>query len=1275
MAPQQMDHQLLLGLLAVQRGLITAGQLQDFWEQPGADRLPDWLDVATEKQLLSPTNVRSLEHILAVQLAQHAGDVSAFLRASPISDELRQCLQRLNRPEIDVLLDLANPDKSSPLPATDAHGEDHYGTIVSRSIEIPSEPADPYSTGAYPSSSDAVDLDEAQSQSPLSASASSPAQTGGTAPSMGAGPPSESFSGTSQAATAADPTAAQADSLPAALQGTEAIDHQTYVPSSSPISSAEQPTLIPDPDYSTLRSDLAGSGTAIDESERTGHSGGLTASVLRFRVLREHAKGGLGKVSVAEDLELHREVAFKEIQHRFADDTEARSRFLLEAEITGSLEHPGIVPVYGLGTHPDGRPYYAMRFIRGNSLQQAIDNYFEAESGHIDPGARQVEFRKLLRRFIDVCNAMDYAHSRGIIHRDLKPGNVMLGDYGETLVVDWGIAKSIAVRSSVVRSAVERLPQLTLAEGSQTMMGAAIGTPQFMSPEQAEGKLNELGPASDIYSLGATLYCVLTGVPAFTSRKLLEILQNVKSGTFPPPIEINPSVPKPLNAICLKAMNRLPALRYESAKALAGDIESWLADEPVMAYPENRWERISRWIRRHQARAQAAAVAVIVIAVVSVMAAILIDQSRRAEALALSKLAVANQLEIAARKQETLAKQEALRRSKQTREAVDTLLSGMSEALDAFPGMHDARRRLLERAAQDYSRLAQENSKDPELQAEAARSLVRLADVYSKLNSLDKARAALGQADEIFQHQLHLAPHSPEFRLELAITNTRRGLLEAAAGKYSVAIIYFQSAIDSLDELAKTRPPQVSEQDALGTALIGIGQAEQHAGKSQDAARHLQRSLSIFQDLRTAHPEDVRVLIATAAAESAYARFLLDTGRAAEAAQIFNEAILAHDALVDEFPAEPEYFAQRATARINLAEALRGLGRWNVVVRNYDSSVSDLQEVVRARPDVPLYRENLAIARTNLGQARRKLGSNTESVPVLEKALENFDELSASYPLPRYIEGIGNTRASLAQVLSELGQQDQAIALINTAIDDYRELLDLHPDSATYQEGLGIVQSNRGRILARRGDLPGGVQAFEAAIASLKSAAEKDPETGRITDQLAWAWTHFGHIQFAAGQTQPSRDAFQSAITIRQALVLKFKASIPYQDSLAWLLATCPVVELRDGKRALELSNITTTAIPDSPQHRLTQGAAHLALGEYAAAVTACDTSLKLRGQDEGLTLCLRALAEAKLKQPQLAQSSLTAAKAWQQSQKPADEELSFWIKQAVEAVEKPPAM
>ena len=294
---------------------------------------------------------------------------------------------------------------------------------------------------------------------------------------------------------------------------------------------------------------------------------------------------------VALDLELHREVALKQIQDAYVDDRVSRVRFIQEAEITGGLEHPGIVPVYGLGTDANGHPFYAMRFIRGESLKQAIAGFHAVRSGTSNPAAHGLELRKLLRRFIDVCNAIEYAHQRGVVHRDLKPANIIVGRYGETLVVDWGLAKAVGRPEDGARSDEGTLTPSSSSGSAETLPGSVLGTPAYMSPEQAAGDMAELGPRSDVYSLGATLYCLLTGKPPFAEDDVGRMLQDVQQGKYAPPRKLDRSVPPALEAVCLKAMALKPADRYGSPRALADDIERWMADEPVSARREPAAER------------------------------------------------------------------------------------------------------------------------------------------------------------------------------------------------------------------------------------------------------------------------------------------------------------------------------------------------------------------------------------------------------------------------------------------------------------------------------------------------------------------------------------------------------------------------------------------------------------------------------------------------------------------------------------------------------------
>ena len=318
---------------------------------------------------------------------------------------------------------------------------------------------------------------------------------------------------------------------------------------------------------------------------------------LRFKKIRFHDKGGLGEIHVAVDRELPREVALKEIKPRYANVHSSRERFAQEARITGALEHPGIVPVYGLGQYADGQLYYAMRFIEGETLSKAIARYHRGESAGMNPGEKRLAFRKLLDQFVDVCHVINYSHDRGVIHRDIKPDNIMLGPYGETLVVDWGLAKRIDEEDIDSGSDNEMVRPVRIRNASTTLPGSVVGTPAYMSPEQATGTNEDVGPCSDIYSLGATLYRLLTGLFPFQGETALE---QVCQGDFKPPRDVARSVPPALEAICLKAMALDPQDRYLSAGDLADDVQRYLADEPVTVYREPLVQQAARVARHHK---------------------------------------------------------------------------------------------------------------------------------------------------------------------------------------------------------------------------------------------------------------------------------------------------------------------------------------------------------------------------------------------------------------------------------------------------------------------------------------------------------------------------------------------------------------------------------------------------------------------------------------------------------------------------------------------------
>jgi WD40 repeat protein/tRNA A-37 threonylcarbamoyl transferase component Bud32 len=392
-----------------------------------------------------------------------------------------------------------------------------------------------------------------------------------------------------------------ADRFPADGEVIAAAFEEIRVESSDPTPTRSWPTAA---DFaSPVAGDFDGTETSLADD--------IAVDGGRFRVLRAHARGGLGAVFVALDTELHREVALKRMRRRQARDPACRSRFLQEAEITGGLEHPGIVPVYGLGDSDDDRPFYAMRLIRGDSLKDAIDAFHADEILRRDARARSLELRKLLGRFIDVCDTIEYAHSRGVLHRDIKPSNVVVGKHGETLVVDWGLAKPLGRATTGSDADEQPLTPSSTVGSAETLAGSVLGTPAYMSPEQASGHRDELGPRSDVYGLGATLYCVLTGRRPFEGEDVEDVLRAVQRGAFSPPRQINPALDRALEAVCLKGMALRPHDRYPSARALADDLERWLADEPVSVYREPLSTRATRWGRRHRTLAAAAGVLLI----------------------------------------------------------------------------------------------------------------------------------------------------------------------------------------------------------------------------------------------------------------------------------------------------------------------------------------------------------------------------------------------------------------------------------------------------------------------------------------------------------------------------------------------------------------------------------------------------------------------------------------------------------------------------------------
>ena len=325
---------------------------------------------------------------------------------------------------------------------------------------------------------------------------------------------------------------------------------------------------------------------ALEQIDPEGTSAGLIASQFlgteesdvgfslqesRYDLIKPYGSGGIGRIWRARDRQFDREVALKELRRERADDSKVAARFLREARLTGQLEHPGVVPVYELGFRPEtNQPYYTMRLVQGRTLAESVHAYHARRAeGRDDP----MEFVSLLNAFAAVCNTIAYAHSRGILHRDLKGENVVLGDFGEVIVLDWGVAKRVDQPDDAADAVTETLD--AGRDPTLTVQGEIIGTPAYMSPEQAEGRQDRIDQRTDIYGLGTMLYTILTGRSPFEGSSIFDVLRKAVKGEHSPPRQINPDAPAALEEACLKAMAKAPEKRYASAAELAQEVQRW----------------------------------------------------------------------------------------------------------------------------------------------------------------------------------------------------------------------------------------------------------------------------------------------------------------------------------------------------------------------------------------------------------------------------------------------------------------------------------------------------------------------------------------------------------------------------------------------------------------------------------------------------------------------------------------------------------------------------
>jgi serine/threonine protein kinase/tetratricopeptide (TPR) repeat protein len=723
------------------------------------------------------------------------------------------------------------------------------------------------------------------------------------------------------------------------------------------------------------------------------------AGGTRYRVLRPQDRGGMGEVFVARDLELGREVLLKQLPERRADDPQFRAAFLKEIRAGAALEHPGIAPVYDVGQYPGGRLFEVMRLIPGGTFQRAIRDHHDSR-GSLPEAARVLRFRELLGHFVDACQAIEYAHSRGVLHRDIKPSNIMLGSFGETQVIDWGLARIVGHDLSDGRgSPAELISPEVVGEGSHpTEDGQFKGTPAYASPEQADGKLDLVDARSDVYSLGATLYCLLTDAAPFHVRSPL-ILDDVRKGRFPRPRLMNADVPPALESICLKAMAKAQGDRYQSPRDLATDVERWLADEPVLAHPDPFSVRLRRWGLRHRT-AVAAAVALLLTSVVG---------------LGIGYAAVKEQRDVA-RKNATIAKDV----------VSEFLLDYANEVLPAIPESDKKRLELTGRAVAIGRRLVARFPEDPDLAKGLARAILEFANIRRSMNLPDDTESLYEEATRMYERLLQRYPTDNDLRTSLIVSRSYHSIFARVRGALPEAEALALKTV----EIADGFPDSSAVGKAGARAKWALADTLALAGRRDDALRWMEEACRSATDVAAGEGASVddRSLATLINAEAA--RMFRGAGRN-EAARSYSEAALtAAEALGDRPDAEG---LNRPMTQQVLAESLRewAIDRADDVSESLEAlgrAITIVDELVDDHPDIVSYRSLLVGLLNDRGETLCRMNRFEPAAADAERAVREGENLikspdAAGEPPPDDVAMLRQARELAARVGRSLGRQ------------------------------------------------------------------------------------------------------------------------------------------------------------------------------------------------------------------------------------------------------------
>ena len=888
-----------------------------------------------------------------------------------------------------------------------------------------------------------------------------------------------------------------------------------------------------------------------------------------FHLNEETGQGGMGQVWLARDVDLNRHVAIKTLKEKFGRNQDAVARLLREAQITGQLEHPNVIRVYELATGSSNqRPYFSMQLVRGKRTLKAVIQEYHAAclAGPENP----LEFRRLLDAFVAICQALGYAHSRGVLHRDLKPQNVMIGRYGEAIVIDWGLAKFEAELEPNVT-----VSQIVITEAGQveeTKSGQVLGTPGYMPPEQAAGQLDQIDVRSDIYGLGAILYDILTGHSPHHDKRGKEMLDQITEQPSPIARQRDPRIPAALDAICSKAIAKKREDRYQKALDLADDVRSWLAGEPVSAYPEPWPDRLLRWLRKHRAAATSAALILFVIAVTASIAAVTINRARGREAL---------------------AKQTAVERLSDAEQAVDLSLTGVNEVLKFYPSAQAMRVKLLEQAAKDYAKFASVNSDDDKLQLETARAQIRLGNVRLMLGQFDLAITEFDAADKrlsAIESRLSIAT------FERGVAAAQRAETLERRGQSSDAKLAFEKSLELLDRGAATLPADSPRRAELAEAHLGLARVLQPLGDFDGARSQLSVALkSLESKPGAAISRDTRRV--SAKAEHALAQLEMADNQLDAAAVSLTHALQHYAALLLVEKNYPVWLDGQALCRVTLANLQRRQGRDVEALNTYQKAVGDVDDLARAIPGVPHYEHVRILAHNDVALLQIVLGQSWLAEEFLASSIRRTIQLVENEPTPELAETAAVALAAYGAALRDVDQLDNAEEALRQSHELFLKLPSNRQTSETHRR-TAVVVSQRARLAVDAGRMEEGWELFQQAHAEFRELIADNDSDAESKNALAVSCRHWADALFAAGRREEATRLYRQAGDLWR--------DLPYEVDLhigqLWLLLTCAEETSRDPALAATIAERLRARAPENVRLLALLSLAKAQLGDTDAA-------------------------------------------------------------------------